>query len=72
MITLITILILSVLSTLIMLKLLALLLDTTIEDLIFSTNEFYTMYQTFLIIMLTLIFFITYCAINNTFFHFKY
>lgn len=72
MITLITILILSVLSTLIMLKLLAILLNTIVEDLVFSTDEVYNMYQLFLNIILTLVFFVTYCAINNTFLHFKY
>lgn len=72
MITLITILILSVLSTLIMLKLLVILLNTTIEDLIFDTDDAYTAYQLFLSVLMTFTFFIVYYAINNTFFHFKY
>jgi len=71
--TMLIIFLLSCLSTYLMLKLIAILLDTTLNDLLTSDNsEDYTTQQTLLAIMMNLLFFITFIAINNTFFHYKY
>ena len=61
----------SLLSTYSVLTLIAASLNTKIKDIFDSTNELYIMYQTFMVIMMTLVFFIIYCAINNTFLYFK-
>jgi hypothetical protein len=61
----------SILSTYSVLTLIAASLNTKIKDIFDSTDELYIMYQTFMVIMMTLVFFIIYCAINNTFLHFK-
>jgi hypothetical protein len=61
----------SLLSTYSVLTLIAASLNTKIKDIFDSTDELYIMYQTFMVIMMTLVFFIIYCAINNTFLHFK-
>ena len=70
--TILTILFLSLLSTLTILKLIALTLNTTVRNLIICSNEAYTLYQLLMSFILTTVFFIVYCAINNTFLHFKY
>jgi len=70
--TLLIIFLLSSLSTYLTLKLITILLDTTLNDLLCIDNDIYFTYQTFMVIMLTSVFFITYCAINNTFLHFNY
>lgn len=62
----------SLLSTYNVLTLMTFLLNTKIKDIFNSDDELYIMYQTFMIIIITLVFFIVYCAINNTFLHFKY
>jgi len=69
--TLIIIFLMSLLSTYSVLTLIAASLNTKIKDIFDSTDELYIMYQTFMVIMMTLVFFIIYCAINNTFLHFK-
>jgi hypothetical protein len=69
--TLIIIFLMSLLSTYSVLTLIAASLNTKIKDIFDSTNELYIMYQTFMVIMMTLVFFIIYCAINNTFLYFK-
>lgn len=70
--TFIIIFLLSCISAYLFLKVLAILLDTNLKNLLISDNEIYVMYQTFMIVMMTFVFFMMYCAINNTFLHFKY
>jgi hypothetical protein len=70
--TLLIIFLLSSLSTYLTLKLITILLDTTLNDLLWSDDDIYVAYQTFMTIAMTLVFFMTYCAINNTFLHFNY
>lgn len=69
--TLIIIFLISVLSTYSLLILIAASLNSKIKDIFDSNDEIYIMYQTFMVIIMTLVFFIMYCAINNTFLHFK-
>ena len=67
--TLLTVFLLSSLSTFLTLKIITILLDITLNDLLRSDDDIYVAYQIFMTIAITLVFFITYCAINI---HFNY
>jgi hypothetical protein len=69
----ITILILlSVLSMLGVIKFVAMTADTTLKKIFEKRDDEFVVYFLFLFFLGVSVFLVTYSAINNTFFHFKY